>query len=144
MTTSSPIQVTLQVAQKPVDMEVETRATVSIISEATKKKYFPEMKLPTCKLVLKTYTLGQLHVDMCYQRQSAQLILYVVPRNGPTLMGRNWLKHRHLDFHRIATIRNKPIGLNDLLDKHKALFKKDLGTVHPEKAALNVKPDKTM
>ena len=58
-------------------------------------------------------------------------------------MGQNWLKHIRLDWHRIATIRNKSIGLNDLLDKHKALFKDELGTVHPEKAILNVKPDAT-
>ena len=70
--------------------------------------------------------LGQLHVDVCYQGQSAQLILYVVPGNGLTLMGRNWLKHIRIDWHRIATICNKPIGLNDLLDKQKALFKDEL------------------
>ena len=58
-------------------MEVDTGATVFLISEATKEKYFPEMKLHTCKLVLKTYTnepmpgRGQLHVDVCYQGQSA-------------------------------------------------------------------------
>lgn len=66
------------------------------------------MKLQTCKLVLKMYTnkpilvLGQFHVDMCYQGQSTKLILHVVPGNGPTLMGRNWLKHICLDWHRIA------------------------------------------
>ena len=103
MSPCPPIQVTLQVAQKLFNMEVDTRVTVSIISEATKKKYFSEMKLRTCKLVLKTYTnepmpvLGQIHVDMCYRGQSAQLILYVVPGNSPTLMGRNWLKHNRLD-----------------------------------------------
>ena len=149
MSPCPPIQVTLQVAQKPLNIEVDTGATVSIISEATKKKYFPEIKLQTCKLVLKTYTnepmpvLGQLHVGVCYQGQSAQFILYVVPGNGPTLMGRNWLKYIWLDWHRIATIHNKPIGLNDLLDKHKALFKDELRTVHPKKAILNVKPDAT-
>ena len=63
--------------------------------------------------------------------------------NGPPLMGRNWLKHIRLDWQQIATIRNKPIELNDLLDKHIALFKEELGTVHPEKAVLNVKPDAT-
>ena len=116
-------------------MEVDTGATVSIILEGTKKKCFPEVKLQICKLVLKTYTneptpvLGQLHVDVCYRGQYAQLILYVVPGNGPTLMRRNWLKHICLDWHRIATIRNKPISLNDLLDKHKPLFKEDVITL---------------
>ena len=104
MSTSPPIKVTLQVARIPLDMEVDTGATVSIILEASyKKEYFPELKLQTCKLVLKTYTkepmhvLGQFHVDVCYQGQSAQFILYVVLGNGPTLMGRNWLKHIHFD-----------------------------------------------
>ena len=53
------------------------------------------------------------------------------------------LKHIRLDWHQIATVCNKPIGLNDLLDKHKALCKNELETVHPEKAILNVKPDAT-
>ena len=146
MSTCPPIQVTLQVAQKPLEMEVDTGATVSLISEATKEKYFPEMKLQTCKLVLKTYTnepmpvLGQLHVDVCYQGQSAPLVLYV---NGPTLMGRNWLKHIRLNRHQIATVRNQSTNLNDLLDKHKALFKDELGKVHPKKAKLHVRPDAT-
>ena len=87
--------------------------------------------------------LGQLNVDVCYQGQSARLILYVIPGNGPTLMGRNWLKHIRLDWHRIATVRNQPTNLNNLLDKHKALFKDELGKVHPEKAKLHVRPDAT-
>ena len=82
-----------------------------------------------------------MHVDVCYQGQSAQLILYVVPGNGPNLMGRNRLKHIHLDWDQIATIRNKPTDLKNLLDK--ALFKDELETIHPEKAILNVKPDAT-
>ena len=107
------------------------------------------MKLQTCKLVLKTYTnepmpvLGQLNVDVCYQGQSARLVLYVIPGNGPTLMGRNWLKHIRLDWHRIATVRNQPTNLNNLLNKHKALFMDELGKVHPEKAKLHVRPDAT-
>ena len=56
-------------------------------------------------------------------------------------MGRNWLKHIHLDWDQIATIRNKPTDIKDLLDK--PLFKDELGTIHPEKAILNVKPNAT-
>ena len=38
VSTSPQIQVTRQVARKPLDMEVDTGATVFVISEATKKK----------------------------------------------------------------------------------------------------------
>ena len=47
--------------------------------------------------------LGQLHVDVCYQGQSAQLILYVVSGNGPTLMEKKWLKHIRLDWPQFVT-----------------------------------------
>ena len=43
--------------------------------------------------------------------------------NGSSLIERNWQKHIYLDWHWVATICNKPTGLNNLLDKHKALLK---------------------
>ena len=65
----------------------------------------------------------------------------VVAGNGPSLFGRNWLKYIQLDWKRISTVRSAPYKLNSLLKDHDSLFKEHLGTVHPYKATLHVKPD---
>ena len=85
--------------------------------------------------------MGQLNVHVKYGTQSAPLVLVVVAGNGPSLFGRNWLKYIQLDWKHIATVRTVPQELNSLLEGHDGLFKEELGTIHPYKATLQVKPD---
>ena len=54
---SNPIEVTVNVEDKPLTMELDTGAAVSIISEATRREMFPKKKLHKSKFTLKTYTL---------------------------------------------------------------------------------------
>ena len=96
---SHPMEVTVTVEEKPLVMEVDTGATVSIISEATQTKLFSHLKLHKSKVVLKTYTdesiqiKGQLNVHINYKGQTSPLKLVVVDWAGPNLFGRNWLKY---------------------------------------------------
>ena len=86
-------------------------------------------------------TLGELNVIVSYKYQSVKLPLIVVARNGPNLVGWNWLRHIQLDWQSIATIRTASPGLRSLLTEHEALFKDELGTIRPHKATLHVQPD---
>ena len=54
--------VTLELNNKSVDMEVDTGAAVSLMSEATQKKLFPQAKLQKTTLRLQTYTAETLSV----------------------------------------------------------------------------------
>ena len=80
-------------------MEVDTSADISIISEETQKALFPTQKVYKSDLILKTYTgepiqiIGNLHMRVHYGEQFAKLVLVVVEGNGPSLLGRNWLKY---------------------------------------------------
>ncbi len=144
---ASPIEVTVDVEGKPLTMELDTGAAVSIISDATRRRIFPDVKLRKSKIILKTYTdqkmkvTGQLNVHVKYGTQSAPLVLITVTGNGPSLFGRNWLRYIQLDWKRIATVRTVSNELDLLLKNHNALFKDDLGTIHPFKATLHVKQD---
>ena len=106
-----PMEVTVTVEDKLLFMEVDTGAAVSIISEATRTKLFPHLKLHKSKVVLKTYTdepiqvKGQLNVHVSYKGQTSPLKLVVVNGAGPNLFGRNWLKYIRLDWHRITTVQ---------------------------------------
>ncbi len=98
-TRPSPIHIPLQVEGKPLTMELDTGAAVSIISEDTRKSMFPQLKLRKSDIVLRTYTnesmqvTGQLHVHVQYGSQTHPLVLVVVAGHGPSLVGRNWLKY---------------------------------------------------
>ena len=143
----TPIEVTVKKEDIPLTMEIDTGASLSI-SESTYREKFPKLPLHRSIMKLKTYTdepmvvQGQLNVDVKYGNQIAALVLIVVAGNGPSLFGRDWLKYIRLDWHRIATVRSKFLGLDALLKKHESLYKDELGTIlYPEKATLHVKTD---
>ena len=62
--------------------------------------------------------------------------------NGPSLLGRNWLEHIHLNWREIKAVSNHPRGsLQYLLEKYAEVFSDELGTIKSRTAKLNVKPD---
>ena len=90
--------------------ELDTGSAFSIVSEHTRKDIFPNLRLHKSSILLKTYTderifvLGELHVHMQYGSQKARLVLLVVDGNGPSLLGRNWLRHVRLDWKSICAV----------------------------------------
>ena len=94
-------------------MELDTGATLSVISEQTYHKLFPTEKGPTLRNVttqLTTYTgeaieiLGQIEVTVQYKTQEKKLALLVVAGEGPSLLGRDWLTHIKLDWSQLNHI----------------------------------------
>ncbi len=81
----------------PVQMEVDTGATVSLMSCSTFLATWPErtIQLEASEAKLRTYTgekiatKGSLRVTVSYQGQSAQFLLTIVEGEGPTLLGRD-------------------------------------------------------
>ena len=61
---------------------------------------------------LKTYTneklsvLGQLDVTVRYGNKVQKLIITVVDGDGPSLLGRDWLKQLRLNWTQISTVQN--------------------------------------
>ena len=90
-----------------IKMEVDTGASVSLISEETFNKYWNSDKLSPPSLVLKTYTgerldlLGECDVHVTYKSQSATLPLRVVRGKGPSLYGKNWVSLIRVDWNDI-------------------------------------------
>ena len=87
-------------------MELDTGASVSIVSEATFNRLWPQGEAPAMhesQVKLKTYSgeqltvKGMIEVEVQYADQQAQLQLVVARGNGPSLFGRDWLRKIHLD-----------------------------------------------
>ena len=85
--------VTVKVNGKPLLMEVDTGAVVS--SRDTQAAQFPEAVLAKATLKLHTYTsqpMGQITVWVRHNGFKGDPVLVVMSRNGPSMMGWNWLE----------------------------------------------------
>ena len=129
---------------KPLTMQVDTGAAVSILSADTFRKLFPNANLHASTLLLRTYTgetmkvLGELPVRVQYDQQGPmELELVVVQGHGPALFGRNWLKHIRLNWKNIGAILYDE-DLTRILSNHDELFSDELGTIHPFSVKLSI------
>ena len=90
--TDKPYKVMLDINGKPVVMEIDTGAAVSIISHHSQQKLFPKAKLIKPQVQLRTYTsepiavIGQIRVEVRHNGYVGQHDLIVVGGNGPALV----------------------------------------------------------
>ena len=124
---NSPITVTLHINGQPLEMEVDTGAAVYLISSAVQKKYLHTIAVEPSESVLTTYTgeqipiAGKILVNVQYKEQNKDLYLYVVERDGPCLMGRDWLTRIILDWKQIGFLNataNSNAAVINLLDQY--------------------------
>ena len=100
-----PIVVTMKIEGKMIDMEVDTGAKKSIMSEQVYNTLGRERPalLPT-ESVLKTYSgeritpRGVVTVKVSYNSQHKSLPLIIAPGDTTTLLGRDWLSELKLDW----------------------------------------------
>ena len=148
---SDPFEVEMYLNDKPIRMEVDTGAAVSIISRSQQRQLLPNVPVLSSNIRLKTYTgeridvIGELMVNISHHQQSESLPLIVVDEEGPPLIGRNWLRRINLDWKTIGVLRktksSSEQSLENLLSKHAQLFQDELGTIKSAQAKLYLKPD---
>lgn len=146
---SRPFRTNVLVNGKAISMEIDTGAALSIMSERQQKLLLPDAPIEKSYVRLKTYTgenmpvVGKLNAKVQYGEQSKDLDLVVVAGDGPTLLGRNWLKTLRLDWATIGKIATEkaPLKLSSLLASCSVLFKDELGKITPFKAKLHVRVD---
>ncbi len=145
---ADPIYLTPIVNGKPLKMELDTGAAISLISLKDYQKHFPTKPLLDSNIVLKTYTgerirpIGKVNVSVEINDTRAWLDLTVIDRGGPALFGRDWLRMLKLDWKEIKAVKidkssvsNK---LQELCDKHSEIFKDGIGTLTCTKAKLHL------
>ena len=142
-----PLLVNVTINGADAQMEVDTGATLSIISRSTYRSLWPSDLAPSLRASsakLKTYTGevipvdGEIDVDVGYKDQTARVNLLVVSGNGPSLLGRNWLQHLILDWAQLHQLRSPSLRLQDVLDRHAAVFKDELGTIQGAAAKIHM------
>ena len=150
---STPITVNVEINSIPLNMEVDTGASASLISMATYKSMWLTSQPPPLKqtdVKLRTYTgerlqiAGMLTVDVTHKGQTKQLPLLVVEGKGPSLLGRDWLEKLTLDWQQVHRLHTTgTLSLNDVLSSHPDVFKDELGEVKGVEAKITVDPTVT-
>ena len=110
-----------------ITMEVDTGASVSIISESAYRNYWKKGQAPPIvpsSTNLKTYTSKELSIKGA------------IKGSGPSLLGRDWLLKIKLDWEKLHLnyLQPKALKLEDNLNRHNVLFKNELGRVQSMQA----------
>ena len=144
---AEPIHVTMTMDEAEVTMEVDTGASISVMSEHTFRDTWkgngPQLQTSTVRV--KTYSgealevLGSIVVDVLYEGQRESLQLQIVAGDGPTLLGRDWLLKLRLNWPAICHISDLQT-LERVLDRHNAVFKDELGKVEGMTAKIHIDP----
>ena len=130
-----PIQIDLSLNGSPTQMELDTGAARTLISEKTYQSLWKKPpKLKKSSIKLRTYAgeslkvLGSLLVTVRYQDQEIETSLLVVEGTGQSLLGRDWLSHIKLDWKSLTICSIKPVGtLTEVLESHGNVFRSELG-----------------
>lgn len=140
-----PLTVEVNINKIPTVMEVDTGASLSIMTETEFRKSWPKVTVRQSEVPLKTYTgeplaiVGMATVNVQYKNQRNKVKLCIVKGNGPSLFGRDWLTKFRLDWPSlINNINNRP--LEAILAAHSEVFRDQLGTLKGTSAKINVDP----
>lgn len=147
-----PVKISMHVQDVPLEMELDTGATVSVMSFDQFRQMFPSSKVMPTTLKLRTFNgaivqpVGVAHVAVNYGEQKAQLPFYIMREKGPPLLGRQWLQALRPDWSHMFKLNASPSGehvtssrLRALLDRYQDLFQDELGTITEERAELFLK-----
>ena len=139
-----------------IRMEVDTGAAVSIVSECTYRG-LRSVTLKKSRVFLRTYSaeplvvLGEADVEVQYKGQPLKLRLIVVKGDGPSLMGREWIRRMEIDWKTLCRdsrlaihqVPSQVLGspVESLIQRYSDLFHNDLGKMRHFKATLKLLPD---
>ena len=152
--TPQSYMVPVEINGTPLMMELDTGATVSLISKQTWSEVLHSPEMQPSSIKLQSYPNKSLPVQGCctvdikiQNNNAVKLPLIVVEGQGPSLLGRNWLEQVKLDWSEVAkthivTPATQQEGeLEKLLDQYKDVISEKLGHCKTVKAKLYLKPD---
>ena len=145
---AAPLKVKVFVCGTEISMEIDTGATKSIMSKGTFYRIWPSSNAPPLKTTatrLRTYTgetikvIGEVNVEVTLDGQQEKLSLLIVDGDGPSLLGRDWLRKLRVNWCQLNQIRHTE-ELQRILDNHNSVFKEDLGNISGIRASIPVDP----
>lgn len=126
------IVVNVNLDGKCMDMQLDTGAVVSLMSEQSNKSFLSHLPLSKTSMQLTTYSgeriplLGSIDVPVKYEKQNVTLPLVIVKGDRPALLGRNWLEKIQLDWPNILNVEKAEVvsdpAVKAVLRRHSEVF----------------------
>lgn len=154
------LRVTVEIDDKPVYMELDTGASMSVIPADMYHEKLKHIPLDKPTYTFRTYSgatlplLGQAQVQVRYGDQVITDVMVVADTKGqPAILGRNWMKRIKLDWTSIFAVQgsrsketgsskeSKLDGLSEIKSRHQAVFEPGLGTMTNHRAKIRVQDD---
>ena len=159
--TVKPYVVTVQLGNATVNMEVDTGASRSTVSQYVYNTLLTDFPLENTDVTLRSYSgervpiLGKISVPVKYSSNDEKVLdLVVVQGKRPVLFGRDWLSKIRLDWESIFNVTEHvgnrhsipksevfPPELNTLLEKNKCLFSNLGSGIKGFTGTLTLKPN---
>ena len=156
-----PYIVKVNIGNVDVNMELDTGATFSTLSEILYKKQFGNFPLKDISVTLRSYTdtivpvLGSICVPVTYKgNPTYNLDVLVVKGKKPALFGRDWLRYFNIDWQnivcnqvlaseikKIQVSEGCNVEFKELLKQNDVLFCNDNTGIREFTATLKLKPD---
>ncbi|KAL1475658.1 hypothetical protein MTO96_037130 [Rhipicephalus appendiculatus] len=130
---TQPFRVEVSVNGILLQMELDTGASVSVVSEDTFRRKFQSARLEPSTVLLKSYSgkltpvKGALAVSVRFGSHQCDDLLYVVSGRCPSLMGRGWMKGLGIQL-RSTTDVNAVSSIQDVIAEYRCIFDDDQGT----------------
>ena len=143
--TNHPIMIKVNVEGTPIDMELDTGSSISVIPLSTFESSCKHLKLQPTKL--RTYgdetiiPVGTVTANVSHNGECHKAQMYVVDGSRVALFGSSWLQLFKLDWPSINMIQAnaKHRELTNLIEKHHNVFSDKLGCLKGYSAQLHVR-----
>ncbi|KAM7309829.1 uncharacterized protein ISCGN_006814 [Ixodes scapularis] len=122
------ITVTVEIRNKPLQMEIDTGSPVTVINLETFQEILPNIQLKPSGITLKPYTCkpivpeGVVQVEMRYNGQVKRHEIQVVKNGGLPILGRAWLQDFRVNWKEVRNVRAETLTLAGVLQKHSSIF----------------------
>ena len=142
------VTVTVEVAGKDIEMELDTGATSTVVPTSLYEKHLKHVRLEPSSAKLQSYcgqplrVRGEAMVPIKYQdQQMRERLLVVDVGNKPAILGRNWLTQLRLDWSALFSVGERvPV---DPVKEFPQLFEPGIGTLQGYQARITLSSDAT-
>lgn len=127
---------------KNVTFEIDTGATMSVISDRMHAQHFGEVPLQKTNIVLKAYDgacikpLGAMSATIQHNDMKVPCVFLVIRNGGQPLIGRDILDKIKFEF---VCNSLSDVNVNNLIDEFSVLFNDELGSYKYENVNFKVK-----
>ncbi|KAK2578340.1 hypothetical protein KPH14_012794 [Odynerus spinipes] len=139
--------VTLKVEGRPMRLEIDSGAAVTIVSKDFIKRWLPNVPIAKSNLKLTTYcksiisVLGYVRVKVEYKNISKMLNMYVSDKNREPLLGREWIRQLRVQLDEtVSSLNTNTTGaLQEILQNYDSKLDQTSKKIRNVQARLTLK-----